>query len=171
MWTCSSTKNVELSYFLHLCQVYIDIITRVVGVPLLLVLLYLLFQESHDLLVVGVESLVRSWQVLQQAREGIVQLLVGQTLSSWTNRTVYFMITTWWLRQIRNYLSLRRAGEQNGLIVQLQKLAKALIAVFKAMSEEHRGDDVTHAGRYGVVGVEWSSWEYVEFNLSGYISH
>lgn len=70
----------EISYLLHLRQVHINIITRVIRVPLLLVLLYLLSQESHDLLVVCVDSLVRSWQVLQQAREGIVQL--GQTLRS-----------------------------------------------------------------------------------------
>lgn len=70
-------ENMKILYLLHLCQIYIDIITRVIRVPLLLVLLYFLLQEQHDLFVVGVDSLVRSWQVLQQAREGIIQLFDG----------------------------------------------------------------------------------------------
>lgn len=61
-----------------------------------------------------------------------------------------------------SYLNQRRAGEQDGLIVQLQNRSKALIAVFKALSKDHRGDDVAHCGRYGVVGIERSSWEYDE---------
>lgn len=82
----------ELSYLLHLCQVNINIISRVIWVPLFLVLLYFLFHENHYLLVVGVNSLVRSWQVLQQAREGVIQLFMGQTHIS--NKPVCFVITT-----------------------------------------------------------------------------
>lgn len=66
---------------LHLCQVYVDIITRVIRVPLLLVLLYLFLQVSQELPVVCMDSLMRSWQVMQQARKGIIQLLTIQTLS------------------------------------------------------------------------------------------
>lgn len=64
------------------------------------------------------------------------------------------------------YLSLSWASEHNSLIVQLQNLAKALITVFKAMSKDHRADDVTHSINYGELGAEWSSWEHIESNSS-----
>lgn len=67
------------SYLLHLCQVYIDKITGVIGVPLLLMLLYFPLQKRCDLAVVGQDSLVRSWQVLHQAREDIIQLCDSET--------------------------------------------------------------------------------------------
>ncbi|TNN46536.1 hypothetical protein EYF80_043258 [Liparis tanakae] len=55
-------------------KVYVDVVPRVIGVPLLLVLHHFLFQESHDLLVVAEDGLVRPRQVLQQAGEGVIQL-------------------------------------------------------------------------------------------------
>ena len=82
-----------MSYFFHLCQVSVNKITRVIRVPLFLVLLHFLSQEIHDLPVVAKNSLVRSWQVMQQAREGIVQLVMGQTIRSVTD-SVCFVIKT-----------------------------------------------------------------------------
>lgn len=76
------TRVLEISHLFHLSQVHIDIITGVIGVPLLLVPLHFRFQESYDLTVVGMDGLVRSWQVVQQAREGIVQLWMGHTVRS-----------------------------------------------------------------------------------------
>lgn len=74
----SFTGNcVNILYLFHLCQVYVDVVPRVIGVPLLLVLHHFLFQESHDLLVVAEDGLVRSRQVLQQAGEGVIQLWMG----------------------------------------------------------------------------------------------
>lgn len=67
----------KISYLLDLCQVHVNIVSRVVSVPLLLVLLYFLPQERRDLFVVGVDALVGPRQVLHQAREGIVQLHDG----------------------------------------------------------------------------------------------
>ena len=43
-----------------------------------------------------------------------------------------------------NYLCLSGAREHDGLIVQLQNFAEGFITVFKAMSEDHRWDDVGH---------------------------
>ena len=82
-----------LQYLFYFSQVHINEITRVIRVPLFLVLLHLLSQEIHDLPVVAKNSLVRSWQVMQQAREGIVQLVMGQTIRSVTD-SVCFVIKT-----------------------------------------------------------------------------
>lgn len=62
--------------------------------------------------------------------------------------------------KIWSYLGLSRASDYNGLIVQLQNLPKALITVFEAMSEDHRGNDVTHCNGYDVVGIKWSSFQF-----------
>lgn len=70
-------------------------------------------------------------------------------------------------QQTRNYLSHSGAREQNCLIVQLQTLPEAFIAVFEAMSEENRWDDVTHCVRYGVVRIEWSSCKFKSSEAKG----
>lgn len=57
-------------------------------------------------------------------------------------------------REEAAYLSPSRAGEQDGLVVQLEKLAKGFITVFEAMPEDHRADDVTHCIRYDVLRIE-----------------
>lgn len=74
-------KTGSLAHLCHLCQVRINKITRVIRVPLLLVLLYFIPQESHDLSVVGVYRLMWSWQVFHQVRESIIQLLMGQMVT------------------------------------------------------------------------------------------
>lgn len=81
-----------MCYLLHLCQVYINIITGVVGVPLLLVLFYFLLQKVQNLEVVGMDSLVRSWQVLHQAGEDIIQLLTA-SFQIKNRAAVYFVMT------------------------------------------------------------------------------
>lgn len=74
----SPDSGVWPSDLFHLRQVRIDIVTGVFGVPVCNVPVDLLFQESCDLAVVGVDSLMRSWQVFHQGREAVVQLSVWQ---------------------------------------------------------------------------------------------
>lgn len=53
-------------HLFHLRQVRIDVVAGVFGVPVRNVPVHLLFQESCDLAVVGVDGLMRSWQVFHQ---------------------------------------------------------------------------------------------------------
>lgn len=66
------------SHLIHLRQVRINIVTGVFGVPVRHVPVYLLFQESRDLAVVGMDGLVRPWQVFHQGGEAVVQLSVQE---------------------------------------------------------------------------------------------
>lgn len=64
-------------YLANLRQVRVDEISGVFGVPVLLVSLHLLLQEVGDCAVVGVDGVMRSWQITEEAGEGIVQLVEG----------------------------------------------------------------------------------------------
>lgn len=66
------------SHLFHLRQVRIDIVAEVFWVPVRNVPVYLLFQESCDLAVVGEDGLMRSWQVFHQGGEAVVQLSAWQ---------------------------------------------------------------------------------------------
>lgn len=135
-----------LTYFLHLNDESIDVVSGIVVVQILLMVLYLLIHEVFETVIMAEDFIVRTWQVLHHRRKRLIQLKQSTNANSpselhFPHRSISLND---YLVSRQTDLTPRRTLQHKKFREIIQQHLEFVITVLKASPHHQLADDVGH---------------------------